>query len=424
KIHLFDGPSQAETTQLPDQNEVLRLATFYFDHSHTLYPIIHQQEVMSDIRAVLIDPEQHLIMSPPCMFRIWMVLAIGSTTYSSITLAEESVSRLYYEEAMTYFDASMDHGDIVALEVIMLQVSFSFFNSLGPNTWFLVGTAARLALGMGLHCDSTLQGLSEVLAIRRKRLFLSIYMMDRLVSITLGRPFAIHEDDIDISASSRLPPDTILSFKIESCDELDHSMAAPRMSLCQPPMAITEHILRLRKIANDIATKVYNKRVVSRYTEIQRQQTLESLHKDLLEWRQSVPFPLPNLNPQVPQGCPSWYDLNFYTHLTALYRPSPLFPTLDMHRVNILTETAAMAIRHANSMRLQKRLAFNWLTLLAIYNAVIALVCSVTVQPENLAASLERLRAVEDLELATELFTVLGEKFPASKTIRDGRTDR
>jgi hypothetical protein len=42
-----------------------------------------------------------------------------------------------------------------------------------------VGTAARLALGMGLHCDSTYQGLSNAQAIRRKRLFFSIYMMDR-----------------------------------------------------------------------------------------------------------------------------------------------------------------------------------------------------------------------------------------------------
>jgi hypothetical protein len=68
-------------------------------------------------------------------------------------------------------------------------------------------------------------------------------------------------------------------------------------------------------------------------------------------------------------------------------------------------------------MYMQKRFAFNWLNLLTIYNLVIALVYSVTVQPENLPASLERLRAVDDLELATELFTVLGQKFPASKTI-------
>ncbi|KEQ83874.1 hypothetical protein M438DRAFT_274255 [Aureobasidium pullulans EXF-150] len=405
-LPTLDAPTQDTTIQLPDRTEMLRLTNFYFDHSHTLYPILHQQEVMSDIHSIMLDPDGRLTRSPPCMFRIWMVLAIGSTAHASITLTEEFASRLYYEKAMTYFDASMDYGDIVALEAIMLQVSYSFFNQFGPNTWFLVGTAARLALGMGLHCDSTSQALSRVQAIRRKRLFFSVYMMDRLVSITLGRPFAIHEDDIDI-----------FSFSIEACDELDRDPGAPQSTLCHPPMAVTEQILRLRKIANDIATKVYCKRIVSRYSTTERQQILAALHQDLVSWRQSVPFPLPNLHSKVPHGCTSWYDLNFYTHLTALYRPSPLFPTLDVDRVNILTEAAAMAIRHANSMRLQQRLAFNWLTLLTIYNAVIALVYSVTVQPENLAASLERLRAVEDLELATELFTVLGERFPASRTI-------
>lgn len=112
---LFDMPTQKETIQLPTRPEVLRLATFYFDHSHTLYPIVHQQEVMSDIHSVLQSPDNQSTMSPPCLFRIWMVLAIGSTTHSSIALTEEFVSQLYYEKAMTYFDASMDHGDIVSM---------------------------------------------------------------------------------------------------------------------------------------------------------------------------------------------------------------------------------------------------------------------------------------------------------------------
>ena len=73
-----------------------------------------------------------------------------------------------------------------------------------PDTWFLVGTAARLAIGTGLHYDQTLQDLSVAQVERRKRLFLSIFMMDRLVSITLGRPFAIHEGDIDIAVRSLL----------------------------------------------------------------------------------------------------------------------------------------------------------------------------------------------------------------------------
>jgi hypothetical protein len=114
-LPTLDDQLQNTITTLPDRDEALRLATFYFDHSHTLYPVLHQQEVMSDLHTILLDPENHMTQDPPCMFRLWMVLAIGSTTYSSIILSEESLSRLYYEKAMTYFEASMDHGDIVRI---------------------------------------------------------------------------------------------------------------------------------------------------------------------------------------------------------------------------------------------------------------------------------------------------------------------
>jgi hypothetical protein len=114
-LPTLDDQLQHTITTFPDRDEALRLATFYFDHSHTLYPVLHQQEVMSDLHTILLDPESHMTQEPPCMFRLWMVLAIGSTTYSSIILSEESLSRLYYEKAMTYFEASMDHGDIVCI---------------------------------------------------------------------------------------------------------------------------------------------------------------------------------------------------------------------------------------------------------------------------------------------------------------------
>ena len=114
-LPAMNAELQTSINSLPDRNEAMRLATFYFDHSHTLYPILHQQEVMSDLHTILLDPDHHTVQSAPCLFRVWMVLAIGETTHSSITLAEESVSRLYYEKAMTYFEASMDHGDIVGM---------------------------------------------------------------------------------------------------------------------------------------------------------------------------------------------------------------------------------------------------------------------------------------------------------------------
>lgn len=49
------------------------------------------------------------------------------------------------------------------------------------DTWFLVGMAARLALGLGLHSSPTYAGIPVDIAESRKRLFFSVYMMDRLV---------------------------------------------------------------------------------------------------------------------------------------------------------------------------------------------------------------------------------------------------
>lgn len=76
-----------------------------------------------------------------------------------------------------------------------------------------------------------------------------------------------------------------------------------------------------------------------------------------------------------------------------------------------------MAVRHASSMYMQKRLSFNWLTMLTLYNSVIALVYSVTVQPQSIATTIERSSAIEDLELATDIFKALGQKFPAARTL-------
>lgn len=47
------------------------------------------------------------------------------------------------------------------------------------DTWFLVGMAARLAVGIGLHTSSTYAGMPVDMEQRRKRIFFSIYMMDR-----------------------------------------------------------------------------------------------------------------------------------------------------------------------------------------------------------------------------------------------------
>ncbi|KAL4949083.1 fungal-specific transcription factor domain-containing protein [Aspergillus filifer] len=407
--HLLSGPvdpalqgsdEPLELSQL-DAGHISSLLDFYFAHSHTLYPIIQQGLFIQTLWAAYSEPLNALALSPLWLFRIWMVLAIGSTTYCSVTLINETESIQLFNKATSYFEAAMGCGEMAALEVLMLQVSYSFFNSAGPNTWFLVGVAARMAIGMGLHTREIYDSLTPDAADYQKRLFFSLYMMDRVVSMALGRPFAIQDDDITVEPfadtdDENITPDGIL----------------PTRKLGPSSMAVPLHILQLRRIASIIGTEIHSRR------KTYDQEVWEDIHKRLIEWRRSMPFPLPDSTSRVPHLCTSWFDLNYYTHLIMLYRPSNAQTAIDTRTVEILSESSSMAIREANNLARQQRFAFNWLNLMTVFNASLTLIFSVTAQPETISSMLARTRAIEDLESVMVLLDQFCRKFPSAVQIQ------
>jgi hypothetical protein len=195
---------------------------------------------------------------------------------------------------------------------------------------------------------------------------------------------------------------------------------APALDLGQPSsLTVPLHILALRRIASKISRQVYSIRRSAAVTDEQREETLSSLHQELLEWRRNMPFPLPDFQEDVPHLTTTWYDFNYYTHLAMIYRPSPLCPILDVRRIKILETAASMSIRQAHSMHQQRRLAYNWLNFLALFTSTISLVYAVTAQPEDLPTVLRETRAIDDLDLALNLFDTLGTKFVAATKIRN-----
>ncbi|KAJ5462071.1 uncharacterized protein N7458_003623 [Penicillium daleae] len=409
---IFDNPVVTEFEDsmglaLLDPSHINSLLEFYFAHSHTLYPFIRKSEFEAVLWRVYGDPLDPLAQSPLWQFRIWMVLAIGSTTYCSVSLMDETEPLQLFNKAMTYFEPAMGCGDLAGLEVLMLQVSYSFFNKIGPNTWFLVGVAARMATGMGLHTSDVYQTLAVDVAEEQKRLFFSLYMMDRVVSLALGRPFAIQDDDITVEPFADADDANIQPDGIVAASTLEAST-----------MAVPLHILALRRIASDIGSQVHSSNYSQRQSPEAREETIQKLHRRLIEWRRSMPFPLPDLQSKVPHLCTSWFDLNYYTHVIMLYRPSPLSPTLDAARMKILAEASGMAIRQATNLHRQRRFAYNWLNLVAIFNSALSLMYTSTAHSENLPLALDHSRAIDDLELAVELLDVFSGKFPSAKKIQ------
>lgn len=74
----------------------------------------------------------------------------------------------------------------------------------GCSCWIALGQAVRIAQSIGLHVESkTSKPRGPVELERRRRIWYSIYVLDRLLSLQLGRPPAIHDEDCSVPMPSR-----------------------------------------------------------------------------------------------------------------------------------------------------------------------------------------------------------------------------
>jgi hypothetical protein len=145
-----------------------------------LYPFLRKTTFASKLARMYDGPEALETKNRPWLYTFWMVMAIGSTAKACLAMEDESESARYFDKALAHFDAALQCGAVEALEAVVLQVSYSFFNKLGANTWYLVGIGIRIAVGAGLHTmpsEETAKRISADVLEYRRRLFFCLYMV-------------------------------------------------------------------------------------------------------------------------------------------------------------------------------------------------------------------------------------------------------
>lgn len=119
--------------KLPPEEEAFQLAEYYWCHTHTLYPFIRRKKFMESLKRMYATPDEPVLQSSAFQYTMWMVFAISSTTLASVTLDEETESQRFWNNAMLYFEGALARGNMSALNALLLQVAYSFFNQVGPS---------------------------------------------------------------------------------------------------------------------------------------------------------------------------------------------------------------------------------------------------------------------------------------------------
>lgn len=186
---------------------LLEWSRSYFDHWHPAYPFLHAPSMLEYFDHIAQGGISEEDESSP--FQLIILRAIMSISLADRrqTDSDSSIQTVPGSLVFTSFNAAIDSvrralTDETSIQSLQAVVSVQLFllSMLRYNAASrLEGLAIRMAVQLGLHrCPAQIPGMSEKEIELRKRLFWSIYCIDRYICARLGLPLAIRDDDIDV----------------------------------------------------------------------------------------------------------------------------------------------------------------------------------------------------------------------------------
>ncbi|KAI4107163.1 MAG: hypothetical protein L6R37_001740 [Teloschistes peruensis] len=191
---LLDLP-HSTINVLPSRPSVTALVQQYIDQHLALYPFISEVRIFGSIEALY---EGHA--SPSDEWIVFLVLAIAlASSSTSSTGSNYSEAVRYAGAALKYAKVALLPGSLQSIQLILLLVQYSIQDPHHFDSWYLVGAAARMMVDLGLHQDppESVKMKDAQLNLRR-RIFHSVYSMDRLTSLTHRRTFSFTDDSANV----------------------------------------------------------------------------------------------------------------------------------------------------------------------------------------------------------------------------------
>ncbi|CAK7237897.1 hypothetical protein SEUCBS140593_010188 [Sporothrix eucalyptigena] len=405
-------------TTLVDEAVAMPLIESYFAHWHLTFPLLHQPMFMKMVRELYADPRRYQ-QDAAGAFAFDIVLALGAVPakrHLEWGLGFGDAER-HFVRALARLDSVSALRDIRALQALLLYCKYGIHASLRDTSselWEALGQATQLVVELGLHqtgaagptgaAAARLQQRCEVhitgplpAAIRiemQRRSFWCYYNLETIVNISLGRPLAIHDDDIDVPLPSAANDDDI-GEETPNASSSEGSEKATSLFL--------HHIL-YRRLQARIHRCMYTSRSVQTQPLQERRAQRRAIYRSLHEWQRGIEkLNLQQQNrPDQPTRSsflhPSWYQALYHSACLMLFRPSTAFPALekvyettgedeedggdgagglDDDPLHILWTSSRGVLQRYGELLRARQFNYSWVTLYTIFMAGLANVYAV-----------------------------------------------
>lgn len=180
--------------KLPPKSEANTYVKNYFDYAYPLYPFIHRPTFMAAYERIWpaecdgseIDELFYSIVN--------LVFAFGYRLSPKGELLEtDANANVYFERSQELLRFHlMDCGSLLLIQALLLTGQFLQATTQLAGCWNIVGLAIRIAQGLGLHMERPISPKrSYIKQEMEKRLWHGCLLMDKIVSMTFGRPLMV-----------------------------------------------------------------------------------------------------------------------------------------------------------------------------------------------------------------------------------------
>ncbi|KAJ1777990.1 hypothetical protein LPJ54_002018 [Coemansia sp. RSA 1824] len=184
---------------MPDIDEQIKMLSLYFRYVHPVFPILYKSHFLGR----MFDKEKR-----PLPALTSAVFAAASTYKAREAKSTDDLARVriemavHFQRAKMYLDEQYTHNSIASIQTLLLMSVYEQ-GTMSTRSWLYSGMAIRKAYDLGLHRDvgapkhKGLSVLSQTEAEIRQRAWWGCYVMDIMVSATLGRPTTIRDFTFD-----------------------------------------------------------------------------------------------------------------------------------------------------------------------------------------------------------------------------------
>ncbi|KAL2181787.1 fungal-specific transcription factor domain-containing protein [Thermothelomyces heterothallicus CBS 202.75] len=214
---IIDFPDDVRIpSPLPDKETADVLIASYFTNTCGLVEILDKASFLRSVEECYRDPPSS---GNDFLCNLYLVLAIGLLlatpppgSHEELVVqrqlaAQPNRAELFFRSARSMCDpaAGFEDADFWSIQSLALMTIYMLVNSKRNRAYAYLGMAVRSAFALGLHREETMNDFIFTPAQMRVRrtLWKTLFILDRFLAATLGRPTAISEDD----CSCKILPD-------------------------------------------------------------------------------------------------------------------------------------------------------------------------------------------------------------------------